>query len=114
MDRKDAPHLESARHAAVGLDGEEAARRLAADGPNELAAQGPRALLAIAREVLTEPMFLLLLAAASIYLVLGDVREALVLAASIMVIVAITMEWPSEASSARVPPARISASSGCA
>ena len=42
-------------------------------------------------EVLREPMFLLLLAAAAIYLVLGDVREALVLAASILVILAITV-----------------------
>ncbi|WP_129777581.1 cation-translocating P-type ATPase [Peristeroidobacter soli] len=69
----------------------EAARRLSADGPNELPGQGPRSLAGIAREVLTEPMFLLLIAAAAIYVVLGDVREATILAASIVVVVGITV-----------------------
>jgi len=45
----------------------------------------------IAREVVREPMFLLLVAASTVYLVLGDVREALVLAASIVVVMAITV-----------------------
>ncbi len=48
-------------------------------------------VLELAVAVLREPMFLLLIGAASIYLVLGDVREALVLAASIMVIFVITV-----------------------
>ncbi len=73
------------------LSNAEAARRLSADGPNELPGQGPRSLAGIAREVLTEPMFLLLIAAASIYVVLGDVREATILAASIVVVVGITV-----------------------
>ena len=73
-----------------GLTAAEAARRLGTDGPNELPSQKPRALQAIARDVLAEPMFLLLLAAASIYVVLGDVREALILSSSIVVIVAIS------------------------
>ena len=74
-----------------GLTAAEAARRLAADGPNELPSHKPRTILAIAREVLVEPMFLLLIAAASIYVVLGDVREALILASSIVIIVAVTI-----------------------
>jgi len=74
-----------------GLTAAEASRRLQTDGPNELPGHGPRSLAAIAREVLTEPMFLLLLAAAGIYIVLGDVVEAIVLAASIVVIIAITI-----------------------
>lgn len=74
-----------------GLTAPEAAQRLAADGPNELPSQKPRALQAIARDVLAEPMFLLLIAAAAIYVVLGDVREALILASSIVVIVAISI-----------------------
>ncbi len=73
------------------LSSAEAARRLSADGPNELPGQGPRSLAGIAREVLTEPMFLLLIAAASIYVVLGDVREATILAASIVVVIGITV-----------------------
>jgi Ca2+-transporting ATPase len=74
-----------------GLTAAEAARRLAADGPNELPSQKPRALQAIARDVLAEPMFLLLIAAAAIYVVLGDVREALILSSSIFVIIAISI-----------------------
>jgi P-type Ca2+ transporter type 2C len=74
-----------------GLSAAEAARRLAADGPNELPGHKPRTLLAIAREVLTEPMFLLLIAASSIYIVLGELREALILASSIVIIIAITI-----------------------
>jgi len=73
-----------------GLTSAEAARRLAADGPNELPTHKPRALVAIVRDVLAEPMFLLLIAAATIYVVLGDLREALILASSIVIVVAIT------------------------
>ena len=76
---------------ADGLSTAEAELRLRQDGPNELPGQRPRNLLAITREVLTEPMFLLLLGASSIYVVVGDVREALILAASILVIIAITV-----------------------
>ena len=74
----------------IGLTRAEAAHRLATDGPNELASQGPRGVTRIIREVLTEPMLLLLLAAAAIYVVLGDVREALILTASIVIVIAIT------------------------
>lgn len=76
---------------AAGLSATEAACRLLADGPNELPGHRPRNLPAIVREVLSEPMFLLLIAAAAIYIVLGSVREASVLAASIVVIVVITV-----------------------
>lgn len=78
-------------HASRGLSAAEARDRLQADGPNELPSQKPRNLLAITREVLTEPMFLLLIAAAAIYVVLGDTREALILAASIVIVIAITV-----------------------
>jgi Ca2+-transporting ATPase len=75
---------------AAGLTAGQAAERLAADGPNALPT-ARRRRLALVLEVLGEPMFLLLVAAAAIYLVLGDVREALVLAASVVVIVVITV-----------------------
>jgi Ca2+-transporting ATPase len=75
---------------ATGLTARQAAERLAAEGPNALPATGRRRA-AVALEVVREPMFLLLLAAATIYLVLGDVREALVLFASIVVILLITV-----------------------
>src|ERR1044072_9714647 len=75
----------------TGLSGEQASRQLASDGPNELPGSGPRSLLGIAGQVLAEPMFLLLIAASGIYLVLGDLREAMVLSASMIVVVAITI-----------------------
>jgi Ca2+-transporting ATPase len=73
------------------LTSAEAAERLAADGPNALPAAKRKGLLATALGVVREPMFLLLVAAAGVYLVVGDLREALVLAASILVVVAITI-----------------------
>jgi len=74
-----------------GLTADEARRRLLADGPNALPDAAARSTLAIALEVLREPMFLLLVAATLIYLLVGDLREALVLAASIVVVMAITV-----------------------
>jgi Ca2+-transporting ATPase len=74
-----------------GLTSAEAARRLAAEGPNRLPARESRGTAKIAVQVVREPMLLLLFAAAGLYLVLGDVHEALVLAASIVVVVAITV-----------------------
>ena len=74
-----------------GLDSAEARRRLQAEGPNALPQARSDSMLAIAGAVLREPMFVLLLGAAAIYLVLGDVREALVLAASIVAILVITV-----------------------
>lgn len=74
-----------------GLSTAQAQARLAADGANDLPGNGPRGLLAIAREVLFEPMFLLLLAAAGTYIVLGEAREAIALSVSILVVIVITI-----------------------
>ncbi len=74
----------------VGLGEQEAAARLQRDWPNELPSARPRSLAAIAWAVVREPMFLMLIAAAAIYVVLGDDREALVLGASVVVVMAIT------------------------
>ena len=76
---------------AAGLGADEAARRLAAEGPNALPSPDRRGDLAIVLGVLREPMFTLLVAASAVYLLLGDLREALVLAASIVVVLAITV-----------------------
>ncbi len=65
----------------TGLTAAEAARRLAEDGPNEINRRETRSLLQITIEVLREPMLQLLLAAGVIYLVLGDLGEALMLLA---------------------------------
>ncbi len=62
-----------------GLQEAEAGRRLQSFGPNELPAPPKRGLRRILAETLREPMFLLLLAAAVIYLVLGSLGEGLFL-----------------------------------
>jgi Ca2+-transporting ATPase len=65
--------------AELGLSGMEAAARLKAEGPNTLAHGQNRTLGRIVIETLREPMFALLLAAGLIYLILGDLLEALIL-----------------------------------
>lgn len=62
-----------------GLTQQQAATLLGAEGPNELPSAKPRSFLAIAWEVLREPMILLLVAAGLIYLILGEPRDSLVL-----------------------------------
>ena len=74
-----------------GLDPQEAARRLARDGPNELTPPPRRTPLRIAGEVAREPMLQLLVAAGAVYLVLGDLGEALLLLFFVLVTIAITI-----------------------
>lgn len=81
-----------------GLTSIEAADRLQAHGPNELSRDRQRGVVDIVRDVLQEPMFLLLLVAGGIYLLLGDTTEALmlVLFASLSVSIAIIQAVRSE------------------
>jgi len=74
-----------------GLSTAEAARRLAADGPNMLPGSAPKSSWAIVRDVLTEPMFLMLLAAGGIYLALGDRTEGIFLLSCVFVVIGITL-----------------------
>lgn len=74
-----------------GLNAVEAARRLSVEGANELPATRTRGLLALVGHVFAEPMFLLLAAAAVLYLLLGDARDAIVLASSLLVVATITI-----------------------
>jgi Ca2+-transporting ATPase len=75
----------------IGLSAAEALGRLARDGPNSLPVQRGGGAFAIAGQVLREPMFLLLIAAAAIYFALGDLREAIALAFSVVLIAVITI-----------------------
>ena len=74
-----------------GLSRAEAASRLLADGPNLLPGSLPKSNLMIVRDVLTEPMFLMLLCAGGIYLALGDRAEALFLLGFVFVVIGITL-----------------------
>jgi Ca2+-transporting ATPase len=74
-----------------GLSAAEAARRLAADGPNALPSDGGRRWHHILRETVRDPMFSLLLAAATLYLLLGDLQESLSLALMVLVVIGLTL-----------------------
>ena len=74
-----------------GLSEAEAKARLAAEGFNELPRPDRRTPFRIILEVLREPMLALLLGAGAVYLVLGDLREALILIAFATLSVVITV-----------------------
>ncbi len=74
-----------------GLSDKEAAARLLTDGPNELASARPRSLAQMAWDVVREPMLMLLVAAGSIYLVLGELKDSAVLLVSIFVVLGISL-----------------------
>jgi P-type Ca2+ transporter type 2C len=74
-----------------GLSELEAAARLVREGPNELPAARPRSIVAIALDVLREPMLLLLVIAAALYLVLGEPQEALLLGGSVILVIGISL-----------------------
>ena len=75
----------------TGLSEPEARRRLRQDGPNELPRGEGHGLLHTLVEVLREPMILLLLFAGGLYLFLGNHEEAILLLASIAIIIAIEL-----------------------
>jgi Ca2+-transporting ATPase len=81
-----------------GLSEDEAGERLKAEGFNELPRQEHRTLLGIVLEVLHEPMLVLLLAGGAIYLLLGDLQEALILLAfaSMSVVITVVQETRTE------------------
>ncbi len=74
-----------------GLTAAEAERLLREAGPNELPTEKHKSLLQIAWNVVREPMLLLLLGCATVYLLLGDAKEAAVLAAFVLVVIGITL-----------------------
>jgi Ca2+-transporting ATPase len=86
------PHAPCAPGAdtGAGLTEAEATRRLATQGPNELPTARPLGALRLLVDIATEPMFALLLACGSVYLVLGSRHEALMLLGFVLVIMAIT------------------------
>lgn len=75
----------------TGLSDAEAAVRLASDGYNELPSSNRRNLFILAFGVVREPMFLLLVACGAVYLVLGDLYEALMLLGFVFFVMALTL-----------------------
>jgi Ca2+-transporting ATPase len=74
-----------------GISDDEAAARLRAEGPNELPSAKPRGLLALAWDVVREPMLLLLVGAGIVYLLLGELKDSIVLLISIFVVLGISL-----------------------
>jgi Ca2+-transporting ATPase len=75
----------------TGLSAAEASRRLAEDGPNALPGDTARTWRHIVGETVRDPMFSLLLAAAALYLLLGDLQESLSLALMVLVVIGLTL-----------------------
>jgi Ca2+-transporting ATPase len=75
----------------AGLDEQTATTRLASEGPNELPTTKSRSVAGIALEVAREPMFALLVAAGSLYLIMGKPGDALVLLGFVFVVMGITV-----------------------
>ena len=78
-------------HQILGLTQTQATQRLSEEGYNELPSSRRRNILAIALEVIREPMFLLLVACGVVYLFLGEPKEALMLLGFVFVIMGITI-----------------------
>ena len=74
-----------------GLSATDAAARLRRDGPNLLPQPDRRHWPRMLVDVVREPMLLLLVAAAVLYLLLGDARDAAILGASVLAVVALTL-----------------------
>jgi Ca2+-transporting ATPase len=75
----------------AGLTEAEARQRLESEGPNELPSSSERGVATIALEVAREPMFMLLVAAGSLYLLMGKLGDALMLLGFVFVVMGITV-----------------------
>jgi Ca2+-transporting ATPase len=74
-----------------GLSTDDARRRLAADGPNELPDARQRGWTGLLLDLLREPMLALLVACALLYIVLGEPADAALLGVAVLLVVAITV-----------------------
>jgi Ca2+-transporting ATPase len=72
-----------------GISQKEAAEKLENEGYNELLSSKPKSIFNIAIGVVKEPMFLLLVACGTLYLILGDVQEGLMLLSFVFVVMGI-------------------------
>ncbi|MFZ9386324.1 MAG: cation-translocating P-type ATPase [Chitinophagaceae bacterium] len=73
-----------------GLTTKEARTRLVRVGYNELPSARSKNIWKIVAEVMREPMFLLLISCASLYMILGDYREGIIMLITVCIIIMIT------------------------
>ncbi len=72
-----------------GLTSKEVAEKQARDGYNELQGSKSRSLFAILFGVVKEPMFILLVACGTLYMILGDIQEGIMLLGFVFVVMGI-------------------------
>ncbi len=84
----------------TGLSNEEAALRLQKHGPNAFDTEPPRTWARRLMEMAREPMFMLLVAAALLYIVLGDLVEGLTLSLFVLAVLGMTFWQEGRAESA--------------
>ena len=72
-----------------GLTSAQAAEKLRTEGHNSLPSSKPKNFFAIALGVVKEPMFILLVACGTLYMVMGDMQEGLMLLGFVFVIMGI-------------------------
>lgn len=82
----------------MGLSTVEAKARLRVEGPNELVAKKKRGILLRVAGVFAEPMLLLLLVAGTVYLMLGEIQDSVIMFIFIFFIAGISLfqEWRTE------------------
>jgi len=73
-----------------GLTTTQASRKLAQDGPNEIAQGAKRSVWQRLADMLRQPMFALLVAAAVLYVLLGDLTEGLTLAVFVLAVLVLS------------------------
>jgi Ca2+-transporting ATPase len=73
----------------IGITSKEASEILQKEGYNELPSSKPKNVFKIAFGVVQEPMFLLLVACGTLYLMLGDLQEGLMLLSFVFVVMGI-------------------------
>ena len=85
-----------------GLTEAEALQRLRKEGFNEISSTQQRRLLHIVLEVAREPMFLMLVGCGMLYLLMGELSDALMLLGFVLVVMGITVvqEWRGKRSDA--------------
>lgn len=74
-----------------GLSSVEAAERLRVDGPNALSSGQRRTWFVIMLDTAREPMFLLLFAAGTLYLIFGELLEGLILFGFVLMMLGLTL-----------------------
>ena len=74
-----------------GLTTKEVEDKLRQEGYNELPGSKSRNWCKLIWDVISEPMFILLVSCAVIYFFLGDLQEAIVLTASVVIVISIEL-----------------------